>query len=316
MMNIKLKGYFCLIFISLVWGSTWAVNKYVVIEGIPPLEIAFVRQLFAGILLLLFCFISNRHAKIQLKHFKWLFTIALLNFFLNNAIANIGLKYIPSSLAALIAALYPINLILIEVYFYKNFKLNTLTIIGIVLGFGGITFISILDNFYLEQNRFIIDWFFWFGIFLSVVALISWSICSVKLSRDAISLDPLYSISMQLIFGSLLIGIFMLMLPGKQFQKIPTYSFLPMLYLTIFGSILAYIAFQYSLKTLGMSITSLYAYINPIVTTIIAWIWLGEIMTQFTIIGSIITLLGVFLVNKSLAAQKNKIKMLTEADAI
>jgi drug/metabolite transporter (DMT)-like permease len=70
------------------------------------------------------------------------------------------------------------------------------------------------------------------------------------------------------------------------------------------GSILAYVAFIYTMKHLEASIAALYAYINPIVAILIGSVIVNETITAEIIIGSIITLIGVYIVNLSLRKQK------------
>ena len=71
-------------------------------------------------------------------------------------------------------------------------------------------------------------------------------------------------------------------------------------YLVIFGSIICFIAFIFSTKILPPAISSLYAYVNPLVAIFTAAIILDEKLTWSLAGGSVVTLLGVYLVNKSM----------------
>jgi drug/metabolite transporter (DMT)-like permease len=87
--------------------------------------------------------------------------------------------------------------------------------------------------------------------------------------------------------------------------------------MVIGGSVFAFISFIYSMKHLQASIASLYAYINPIVA-----IWVGSLLIKGeqiswnTILGTICTLSGVYLVNKSLKKQKDPVEAISDADAM
>jgi drug/metabolite transporter (DMT)-like permease len=71
-------------------------------------------------------------------------------------------------------------------------------------------------------------------------------------------------------------------------------------YLAIVGSVATFIAFVYSVRHLPAAIASLYAYINPIVAMVVgAWL-LHDVLTINLLVGSVITLTGVYIVNYSL----------------
>ena len=78
-------------------------------------------------------------------------------------------------------------------------------------------------------------------------------------------------------------------------------------YLVIAGSIIAFVAFIYSLKTLPPAISSLYAYLNPLIAMVVAYFVLDEKLTWNILWGAIITLAGVYLVNYSIKRNDKKV---------
>ena len=82
-------------------------------------------------------------------------------------------------------------------------------------------------------------------------------------------------------------------------SSIPAQSAIGLIYLIIAGSLIAMMAFMYTMKHLNPAIAIMYAYINPIVAMVIGSIMLREKLSTVIIVGSIITLIGVYLVNKS-----------------
>ena len=79
------------------------------------------------------------------------------------------------------------------------------------------------------------------------------------------------------------------------------------IYLVVFGSIISFVAFIYSMKKLPAAIASLYAYFNPLVAMVVAAIVLKEKLTLNILWGALVTLLGVFLVNYSIKRDSRKI---------
>ena len=86
------------------------------------------------------------------------------------------------------------------------------------------------------------------------------------------------------------------------FAQIPLETWGTLAYMVVAGSIIAFIAFIYSMKHLEPGIAALYAYINPIVAILVGSLLVDEKLTINILIGSAITLLGVYLVNRSLKA--------------
>jgi drug/metabolite transporter (DMT)-like permease len=80
---------------------------------------------------------------------------------------------------------------------------------------------------------------------------------------------------------------------------IPWQSWLAIGYLVVFGSVISFIAYLYALQNLSAEQTSIYAYINPIVAMLLGWMIFDEKLTVFIALGGIVTLAGVYMVNKA-----------------
>lgn len=92
-----------------------------------------------------------------------------------------------------------------------------------------------------------------------------------------------------------------------------TQSMLALLYLILFGSILAFGSYLYALSKLPAGLTSIYAYINPLVALVLGFLILDEKISWLTFIAFLVTVSGVFLVNFGYRVQKKKLEKLTIA---
>ncbi|MBS4042699.1 MAG: EamA family transporter [Chitinophagaceae bacterium] len=295
----KNKAYIALAATSLIWGTTWVAMKFG-LKGLPPLELASIRQFIAGSIFIVF-FLFKKEALPTVQQFKKLFFLAILTFVLANAVSTWSLKYISSGLGALIGALYPLSVVIIEYFFFKNKSINYLTIIGILLGIGGIVFVFYDNAFGAHPQGYI------FGIVLAIIAMLAWSLSSILISRKYIQMNPYFGMGWQMLISSIIVGIFSISSEDIiSISEISLTSWLAITYLIIAGSIVAIIAFIYSLKYLNPAIAVLYAYINPIIAMITGAILLNEKLTAVIFIGSLITLIGVFLVNFSMKKIKEK----------
>ena len=303
------KAYFALAVTSIVWGTTWVASKMGVTH-MPAFEMASIRQFLGGSLYVSFFLIKGEKLPTK-QQFLWLLGMSLLMFVSSNGIATYGLKFITSGLAALIAALYPLSVVLIERYYYKAIKITPKTSIGLCLGLLGIGFIFYKDSLTVHGSNYIL------GVVLSFLAMITWSIGSIIISRTKIKINAYNSIGWQMLISAFMMGLITLMSGDYvPLNQIPAISWGVIAYMVIGGSVFAFMSFIYSMKHLKSSIASLYAYINPIVAIWVGSIILDEQMTWNNIVGSVITLIGVYLVNKSLKDQKDPVNAISDADGM
>lgn len=301
----KAKGYLALAITCIVWGTTWVASKIGVRE-IPALQMASIRQMCGGLCFLIFFIGYKKMALPTAKQFRWIAVMAVLMFVCANGLSTWSLKYIPTGLSALIGALYPLSVVVIEKVFFKSKNMNILTFIGLFLGLTGVGIVFYECAFENLNSDFIV------GLSLSVLAMLCWSVGTIFLSRNKANINPYYSTGWQMLVSS---GILFLMAsitqPMVSLASISLTGWLAILYLVVFGSIVAFIAFIYSMKVLPAAISSLYAYINPLVAMLVAGLILNEKLTLNILWGAIVTLVGVYLVNLSI---KRNTKVIIEPE--
>ena len=308
-MSNQKKAYLALTVTSIVWGTTWVVSKMGV-KHMPAFELASIRQFFGGSIYVIFFLIKGEKLP-TLKQFLWLMPMAFLMFISANGIATYGLQFITSGLAALIAALYPLSVVLIERFYFKAIKITPATLTGLLLGLLGIGFIFYKDSLQAHGNSYLL------GVGLSMFAMFSWSVGSIIISRNKIDMNAYNSIGWQMLISAVCMALFTL-LTGNYIplHEIPAITWGVILYMVIGGSVFAFMSFIYSMKHLHPAIASLYAYINPIVAIWVGSLLLGEQMSWNSILGTICTLVGVYQVNKSLKKQKDPVVAISDADGM
>ena len=301
----KGKGYLALFITSVVWGTTWVASKMGVNE-IPPLQMAYIRQLIAGICFVVFFIFYKKFSIPTLKQFRWIFVMAILMFVFANGLSTWSLKFIPTGLSALIGALYPLSVVIIERVVYKSKRMTILTFIGLFMGISGVGIVFYENAFNSNSISFGI------GLSLSVIAMLSWSFGTIFIARNKANINPYYGTGWQMLISAIIL---MVIAEASQ-PTVPMYEislkvWMVILYLVIFGSIVSFVAFIYSMKKLPAAISSLYAYINPLVAMVTASIVLNEKLTINILWGAIVTLIGVFLVNYSI---KKSAKVILEPE--
>lgn len=257
---------------------------------------AAMRQLLAGLCFVLFFMLYKKLPLPTVKQFGMLLLLSILMFVGANGLSTWSLDYIPTGLSCLIGALYPLSVVIIEMIFFKNRNVSILTFFGLLLGIGG-TFIVFYENAFHGVRP---EGFF-FGVILSFVAMLTWSIGSIIIAKNKMRMNPYYSIGWQMLISAALLYL-IAAVSGKHIPlaAIPNEGWMAVIYLVVAGSLVAYAAFVYSMKTLPPALFSLYAYINPLVAMVIAGFLLKEKLNMNILWGAIVTLLGVFLVNYSI----------------
>ena len=268
----------------------------------PALQMAYIRQFIAGACFVGFFMWYKKFPLPTAKQFQWLAVMAVLMFVFANGLSTWSLKWIPSGLSALIGALYPLSVVILERLFFKSKSLNKLTYIGLFLGFTGVIIVFYENAFQgFDASMFI-------GLGLSLFAMLSWSVGTIFLARNKANLNPYYGTGWQMLISSAMLFIWAeSSQPTVAFADISLKVWLVILYLIIFGSIIAFIAFIYSMKKLQPAIASLYAYVNPMVAMLLGALVINEKLTINILWGSIVTLIGVYLVNLSIRRSREKV---------
>jgi drug/metabolite transporter (DMT)-like permease len=285
-----------LCWVSFFWGTTWIASK----EGVkymPALQLVAIRQFLGGLLYVGY-FLFKKTPWPKVNQWKTIAILSILNFVISNGASTWGIKYISSGLGAILGAIFPIWIVIIS--FFRGEKLDRKAVVGLLISFGGICVI-----FYDHLKDFLKPDFS-FGIFLSLIATLTWAFGTLYTKKKAASFNPYFSLGLQMLLSS----IFLFAVTGATgisvpLAAIPANSWWSIGYLVIFGSVLTFIAFIYALQKLPAEINSIYAYINPIVAVILGAFIFGESLTIYIAVGGAIVLVGLFLVNQAMRKKRN-----------
>ena len=280
-----------LCWVSFFWGTTWIASK----EGVkhmPALQLAAIRQFIGGLLYISF-FLFKKTPWPKGKQWKTIIILSILNFVLSNGLSTWGVKYISSGLGAIIGAIVPLWIVIIT--FFRGERLARLTVIGLIISFGGVCVI-----FYDHLSDFM-EADFRFGIVLSLIATLTWAFGTLYTKKKAASFNPYFSLGLQMFISSILLFAYNGATgTSVSLSAIPAISWWSIAYLVVFGSVLTFIAFIYALQNLPAEISSVYAYINPIIAVILGAVIFGEVLNAAIAIGGGVTLFGLYMVNYSL----------------
>jgi drug/metabolite transporter (DMT)-like permease len=285
------RAYIALGVVSFFWGTTYIASR-IGAQHMPGLFVSGVRQFSSGLILVSF-FLARGYSLPGWNALKKISLQGILLLCVANGLLTWSLEYISSGLAAIIAALVPLFITIFTIWLSRCAKITRWMIVGMIIGFGGVLTIF-YDYLGQLQNKA-----FLFGVILALLSTLAWSFGTVYTSKQKLSVDILFNVGLQMLIA----GFVMLIicgLTGKYANLADTghASWFALIYLVVFGSLIAYSAFVFAISKLPPALVSIYAYINPIVAVGLGWFLLQEKMNSNMILGTLITLGGVWLVNR------------------
>lgn len=288
----KQKAYFALLVVCIVWGVSWVGTKEAV-HDMPPIQMVGIRQIIAGLAYVLF-FIFRGDGFPKGKDWYPILFLSLLNFMISNGLSTVGVKLTTAGVSAILGAIFPLWLVLILSFRGGN-KIPWLAWIGILLGFGGVCIV------FYDHLAELFDPSFRLGIFLGLVAALSWAFATVYTKEFATGFNPYYSIGWQMLISGVTLSLFAQVTGSViPLAEVTMYTWGAIGFLVIVSSIIAFIAYLYALQRLPTGLVSVYAYINPIVAVITGSLFLNERVTPVMVLGALVTLTGVYVVNRAL----------------
>jgi drug/metabolite transporter (DMT)-like permease len=292
MNNRNLYGaYIALAAVCLIWGTTYLALRIAVLH-FPPFLFTVIRQVTAGALLLVFMVTI---AKAALPSKKLLIHQVIGGFFLismGNGLVAWAEMHIPSGVAAIICSLMPVVVIIINVAINRDEKPTVPIILGLVIGLLGIVLIFSEHIAQFSNTKYII------GIVITFAAVISWAGGSIWIKKRNVESNPFVNAGLQMFFGGLWLIPFSLVFDDLSTITWSDEAVYSLLYLIVIGSLVAYVSYSYALRKLPMTIVSLYAYVNPLVAVLLGWVVLDEKLNGRIIIAIILTIAGIYIVNK------------------
>ena len=292
----NLLAYLALASICLIWGTTYLVLRIGVTQ-FPPFLFSMIRFLVAGPLLLAMAFAFG---KITWPDHKTILNQAvsgLLMITLGISVVGWAEVYISSGVAAVICSMMPIWTILINLFANKDDRPNWIIVVGLITGMTGILLIfgEHLSEFSEPNYRL--------GILLTFLANLSWAFGSIWVKKHNSNTNVFLASGLQMLFGGLFLIPFSLAFDNYSTIQWSSEIVYALAYMAIIGSVAAYACYSFAIKKLPMTIVSLYAYINPIVAVLLGWLILSEKLNLLIGVAIIITVAGIYIVNKGYQAR-------------
>ena len=272
--------------IYVLWGTTFLAIR-IAVEELPPLFAAGVRFFIAGVLLYAFVRVKG-HARPTPIQWRNLTIMALLMFVAEYGPLFWAEKYVPSGVVSVLAATLPIVTMLLEMLILRQQRMRPMLAIAILIGFAGVAILLLPGG---RQHLALIPC-------LAILAgATTWSLGSVLTrSMDLPKSRPTTAGAAMMLGGGILLALSAAFGEMHPFPHISLRAIFALLYLIVFGSLLAFTAFVWLLAHMPATRVSRHAYVNPVVAVALGYFAAGEIITPRIIAGSLLVLVSVFLI--------------------
>ncbi|WIG58489.1 MAG: Permease of the drug/metabolite transporter (DMT) superfamily [Ktedonobacterales bacterium] len=287
-----------LLAVYIIWGSTYLAIRFA-IETLPPLLMAGVRFLLAGILL--YGWVRLRGgARPKLLHWRTAAVLGGLLLVGGNGGVVWAEQFVPSGLTALLVSMAPIWMALLDWLRPGGQRPRVMVAVGLALGLGGVALLVAAGSTQSSGPLQI------GGLLLVVAASFSWALGSLYAQHAPSPTSPLLGTAMEMLAGGALLMVIALA-TGELGQLHPdaisVRSLAALGYLVIFGSLVGFSCYVWLLRNTALSLASTYAYVNPMVAVFLGWALAGEQLSPLTFVAAAIILASVVLITTFRAAR-------------
>jgi drug/metabolite transporter (DMT)-like permease len=250
--------------IYLVWGSTYLAIRIGVRE-IPPFLMAGLRFTVAGLVMWAWMRVTGTPSP-TLREWRDASVLGTLMFLIDYACLFWAEQRVPSGIAAVILAMIPVCITLLEITWLRTQRLTLRLATGLGIGIVGVVVLmnpsAALGEAPLDHR----------GVIALLVSCCGWSVGTIVTTRLTLPASKPMSAAAQMLSSG---------------------AWLSLLYLIIAGSIISFTAYVWLLHYESPTKVGTYAYVNPVVAVILGGTLGGEMIGRRTILGTALILISV-----------------------
>ena len=289
----KLGAYGAWAAVCFFWGTTYLAIA-VGLESFQPTLFAGLRFLIAGGVLF---FVMSRQQGARLPFGREWFDLGVVGLMLlgvGNGAVVWAEKWVPSGMAALLVATSPFWAAALERFQKDGERVGVRGLLGMAVGFGGLAMLVGPQLFGAELNgKYVL------GVVIIQVGSLFWQAGSVYSKLRPVGVSPLMASAVQMLWAGVVLTLVGTLAGEWSGMSFSARSAGALVYLVVFGSIVAYSAYMYAIQKLPLPLVSTYSYVNPLVALALGLMILSEPLGWREAGAALVILLGVALVKTS-----------------
>ncbi len=285
-----MNNYILFLITLFCWSPTWYLIKFQ-LGYVDPLVSVFYRFLIAAIIIFIYLVIKNKNLKFSINHHFWFLFFGTCLYSINYVFFYLSNTYLISAFPAIVFSTVVIMNILGETFYFKK-KPSLKTLIGATIGMIGIIIIfnDEIFNFSLSEDTHV-------GLFLALIGTFCASTGNMVHQRNLNNnFLPIQTIAYAMLYGSF-VTFLVTQVRGAELLFENSVSYISsLLYLSIFGSIFAFVSYLKLLEKVGPGRAGYVGVIMPVLALIISTIFEKLEWQIDLIIGLPILIIGAILV--------------------
>lgn len=303
MKSDRALAYAAFAIVCTVWGTTY-LGIRIAVETIPPMLLTAIRYIVAGTILFA---IARLRGDVIPRDRRTLFNVSLVGTLMvagGNFSVIWAEQWVPSGIASLLVATSPFWAAIMERLRANGEHISKRKMLGMIVGFLGVAMLVTPGgaNGALDRNVLL-------GALAIQAGAIAWQYGTLRGKHHLQTVAPLMSSALQMLVGGALTGIMGLARGDVARFYVTPRTLAALVYLTLFGSVLAYTSYVYALKHMKTTTMSLYAYVNPVIAVLVGWLVLSEKLTWLSLAAMAVILGGVALVQTGARKQARHFTM-------
>lgn len=269
-----------------IWGSTWFAIEFQL--GVVDIEVSiFYRFGLAAIIMWTYCLWKSIPLNLSIKNHGFMMLLALGNFSTNYAILYYAQNYLNSAMTSIaFSTLLLMNIVNTRIFFGKPIAARVYA--GAIVGLMGIIALFWDDITIIDSTSKT-----YYGLLLVLAGAMVASLGNMVSFRNSQSrINVLVANAWGMLYGTIILGLWVI-LNGQSFQfSFESGYILSLLYLALFGSVIAFATYFNLLKNMGPEKASYLIVLFPVVAVILSSLFEGFVFKTHMILGFLLVILG------------------------
>lgn len=287
---MRLKDWLAFIILSVAWGSSFFWIK-IALEEIGPFMLVGLRLLIGLIFLAAYILYKKPEFPKQLKVWKVLFAVGMLNTAFPFLLISWGEQFIDSAVASILNGSVPLFSAVIAHYFLQDDRLTTSRVIGLLVGFAGVVILVTRDLSSGIEGSLL-------GQGAVLLAAFLYAVAAVYIRRNTADVSPVVRALIPMAAADAMVWLAVPFAEAPlRFPQLPR-TWIALLWLGIVGSFLAYLLYYYLVHSVGPTKATLITFTFPLVGLILGVAFLNEVLDVNLMLGGGLVLGSLAIINR------------------
>lgn len=287
--------------VSAVWGSTWSVIR-VGLEDLPPLLFAGLRMALAAVLLFPLAWARGAFRGLPARAGPRIAWVGLLQIGLPYGLMFVAQQWVPSALAAILFATFPVWIVLLARALLPGERLGPAQLASAAVGVAGVAVLEAPHLASVETSPLLA-----LGSALVVLASIVVALANVLVRRHLLAVSPLAMTT-----GQAAIGGAALLAAAAVAERGAPVAFTPSAlaalgYLAVFATALTYVGLYWLVPRVSIAAIGAIPLLDTTVAVALGALLLGEELTWHLAAGGALVLAGAALASRGATGEAERV---------